>query len=52
MKLPDNIQITKLVQPEQGAIVFMRCSECNSIEIAHSIFAPRLKDGEFWFVSL
>ncbi len=44
-RLPGHIQVSFLKQPEDGGVLFLYCSICKRMEIAHSLYACRPKDG-------
>lgn len=45
------VTIESLVQPEDGAIIFMRCPDCRRLDIAHSPYAIKPEDGDVWLFS-
>ena len=44
------IQITKVTQPEQGAIVMAHCVACQMTTITLSRHANRPREGDLWFL--
>lgn len=43
MVIIDNVK-----QPDAGAVVIVKCPHCKHIEISHSPYACKPKDGDLW----
>jgi hypothetical protein len=46
------LQITKIVQPETGAVMLVHCADCRRTEIYVSPFALKPGDGDAWKIEL
>ena len=43
------IQLTSITQPPQGAVIAMRCEQCQKITFVLSEHAVKPRDGDYWF---
>jgi hypothetical protein len=53
MNLGNNIVLTSISKPADGAVVINCCYTCAKVTIQHSMYAPPPNDGgQAWFLNL
>lgn len=47
-----NIHITKIEQPDTGAVIALRCDKCKAVTYLWSPYAKKPEDGDYFLIKM